>query len=113
MATIPIDTLIDDVARRAAVDPDFRQIAVSNPKQALETFYGQPLDIDIPISFADNSGSTKTFVLPPLMSTSGELSDADLEQVAGGNAWCICTSACCGHQRARSVVAGNRRKFLK
>ena len=55
----------------AAVDPDFRQIAVSNPKQALETFYGQPLDIDIPISFADNSGSTKTFVLPPLMSTSG------------------------------------------
>jgi hypothetical protein len=95
MANIAIDTLIDDVARRAAVDPDFRKIAVSNPKQALETFYGQPLDVDVPIHFADNSGSSKTFVLPPLMANSGELSEADLEHVAGGTDWCICTNGCC------------------
>jgi len=89
---ISVDKLIDDVARRAVVDPEFRKLAVSNPEKALAQFSDKPLPKGISIHFADNSGSTKTFVLPPLMTPTGELSEKELEQVAGG--WCLCTSCC-------------------
>jgi len=89
---VSVDKLIDDVARRAIVDPEFRKLAVSNPEQALAQFTDHPLPKGIAIRFVDNSGPTKTFVLPPLMTPTGELSEKELEQVAGG--WCLCTSCC-------------------
>ncbi len=92
MAT-SVDSLIDDVARRAVVDPEFRKLAVSNPEKALAHFTDKPLPAGISIRFVDNSGSTKTFVLPPLMTSNGELSEKELEQVAGGG-FCLCTSCC-------------------
>jgi len=98
-----LNELVESVIRRAAVDREFRQLAVADPSAALAKFASKP--VDIKIRFLDMQGPEKTIILPALIYRGGDLSTAELEAVAGGTAddddddecmWtCICTGGCC------------------
>jgi hypothetical protein len=81
-----IQTGIQTVYAKAATDPVFRKLCVSNPNAAIK----QALDVDVPawakVKMVDTEGANFTFVLPEPKPVSGELKDEDLEHVAGGAA---------------------------
>ena len=74
---------LTEVARRSAVDLDFRALALRDAKAAIAKVSQAPLPADVEIKFIDNSGSVKTIVLPDPVAA-GDLSELELENVAGG-----------------------------
>jgi hypothetical protein len=79
-----IQSGIQIVYSKAASDPVFRKLCVSNPKAAIK----QALGFDVPawakVKMVDPEGANFTFILPQPATASGELKDEDLEHVAGG-----------------------------
>lgn len=74
------------VFQRAAADPDFRALALRDGTAAVEQVLGHPLPDGIRIRFVENDGATFTLGLPPARSAD-ELSDRELEAVAGGRGY--------------------------
>lgn len=76
---------ISEVARRSAVDPEFRSLALRDSAAAIATVNPRPLPAEIRIIFVDNSGPEKTVPLPdPMVEICDELSEASLESISGG-----------------------------
>lgn len=71
------------VFQRATTDPAFRALALKDGTAAVEEVVGKPLPDGVKIRFVENNGASATIGLPPAR-TSGELSDRELEAVAGG-----------------------------
>ena len=67
---------------RASTDWEFRQQLLSNPREALATV-GQEYDANLDIRFVEKQGHA-TIVLPDFVDPAAELSEQDLEMVAGG-----------------------------
>ena len=89
-----IGEAVREVLKHSVNDPDFRQFAVTDARAAIRKV-NPSLDIDFRIRFIDNFGSDhKTIVLPDPISDAGNLSEEELEQIAGGKASCFITS--CG-----------------
>ena len=65
-------------------DPEFKKQVVSDPKGMLERHIGQKLPADFKIFIHEEDATTLHFPLPPAPSNLTELSDEDLEKVAGG-----------------------------
>jgi hypothetical protein len=65
-------------------DPDFKKQIVSDPKEMLERYTGQKLPKQVQIFIHEEDANTLHFSIPPAPSNLTELSDADLEKVAGG-----------------------------
>ena len=65
-------------------DPEFKKQVVSDPKGMLERHIGQKLPADLKIFVHEEDANTLHFSLPPAPSNTMELSDEDLEKVAGG-----------------------------
>ena len=65
-------------------DPEFKKQVVSDPKGMLERHIGQKLPADLKIFIHEEDANTLHFSLPPAPSNATELSDEDLEKVAGG-----------------------------
>jgi len=65
-------------------DPEFKREVVKDPKGMLERHIGQKLPADLKIFIHEEDANTLHFSLPPAPSNAAELSDADLEKVAGG-----------------------------
>ena len=65
---------------RASSDPDFRALLMSNPGEAVSELTGIPVPPGVTINVHVESPANAHFVLPP----ASDLSDADLELVAGG-----------------------------
>ena len=80
-----VDQTLEEISRRAMTDPEFRQTALSNPTAAIAAVNPKPIPEGFSVQFADNTGSTKTVVLPDPIPDAYELSDAELEAVAGGD----------------------------
>ena len=81
------EEVLTNVLRRAAVDEEFRQMALSDAGQALSEITNGSLSVSGGISFVEKteSASTPTLVLPlPPYMGDGELDDAQLEAAAGG-----------------------------
>jgi hypothetical protein len=89
-----------ELVKRATVDAEFRALALSDPNAAIGKINPTPIPGDFKIRFVDNAGANLTVVLPDPVAAGGELSDAELEQVAGGGG----TANRCGGSCAASCV---------
>jgi hypothetical protein len=74
------------IAALAQKDREFRHALLSNGRAAVETALGEALPPQIKINVVQEGPDTYTVVLPyePEIGAGGELSDDDLESVAGG-----------------------------
>lgn len=80
-----LQRIFSEVARRAAVDPGFRVLALKDSAAAVAKITSKPLPQGVTFTFVDNSGPHKTIPLPdPVPGITEELSDTELENVAGG-----------------------------
>lgn len=78
---------LEIIRRKAAEDPDFRELCLSNPKAAVKKATGIEVPDDFNLRFVENNGADLTVVLPDEEPKSEDdlLSDDDLEDVAGGD----------------------------
>ena len=65
-------------------DPEFKRQVVSDPKGVLERHTGQKLPRNVRIFIHEEDANTLHLSIPLAPSNLAELSDADLEKVAGG-----------------------------
>jgi hypothetical protein len=72
------------LAQRAQKDPEFRKLCLTDPVAAVAKIDPTPMPAWFKIRFVDNAGATVTVVLPDPLPANSELSDSELEQVAGG-----------------------------
>lgn len=86
--------LFGPVLERAANDAEFRRRAAADARGAIKEATGHDIPGHVSVAFYDQSANTDLVaVLPPLVEEGAELSEQELETVAGG-AWCACTSCC-------------------
>ncbi len=79
-----IESTLESIRKRSLTDPDFRELALSDASAAISEVNPKPMPNGYQVKFVDNSGPVKNFVLPDPVIESEELSDAELESVAGG-----------------------------
>jgi hypothetical protein len=76
---------LDAVVERAATDRAFRASLLTDPHAAIQQAFGVRIPADVRIKFIEKSADVDSLiVLPDLRGPAGELSDSDLESVAGG-----------------------------
>jgi hypothetical protein len=82
----PEDTkkAVETIMHRALTDAAYREWVLANPSAAMQEAASQPLLAGVRVCFVENQpGASLTFVLPDLIN-SKELSEAELEMIAGG-----------------------------
>lgn len=72
-------------------DPQFRKEVLADPKGTFERHLGRPLPADLKIVIHEDSANTINLALPPTPTNAAELSDDDLEKVAGGTEVAVLT----------------------
>lgn len=93
----------------AQQDPAFRQALLTNPKAAIQKRFGVSLPPEIELNVVEETATTNYLVLP--VATGDELSEADLEAVAGGTtyqAWFTCLKSCAD---SKGQVQGELARF--
>lgn len=76
---------LDAVLERSAVDLKFRKQLLSDPRKAVQDAFGVIIPANFKVKFIEKDpGVDALVVLPNFQAQNGELSDADLEAVAGG-----------------------------
>jgi hypothetical protein len=75
---------VEEALRRASVDADYKKLALSDGAAALARINPKPLPAGLILKFVDNSGPLKTIPLPAPTFYTEEISEAELEAVAGG-----------------------------
>ena len=81
-----------DMMKKAKEDPAYRQTCLSNPHAAVKEVSGMDLPSDFKLNVVENQGASLTVVLPDL-ALAEELSERELEDVAGGGG---CLIGTCG-----------------
>jgi hypothetical protein len=71
---------------RSATDLEFRKKLLADPRSAVAEFTGKPVPEDFDVVFIENKAAA-TVVLPDVVDPSAELSENELETVAGGVVW--------------------------
>ena len=71
------------IIARAWSDPDFKAQLLNDPKSVL-VGYGIDLPEGLNLKIVENTADTIHMVLPATPSQAGDLSDADLQNLAGG-----------------------------
>jgi hypothetical protein len=79
------DRVAMEAKKRSIKDPEFRALALSNPHAAVAKINATPFPAGYKVRFIEQAGFNVTVLLPDPNSRVEELSDAELEQVAGGN----------------------------
>ena len=70
-------------------DPEFKKEVVTDPKGMLERHIGQKLPANLKIFIHEEDANNLHFSLPPAPSNLTELSDDELEKVAGGTEFIV------------------------
>jgi hypothetical protein len=80
------DEVMVQLLARSATDADFRRKLVETPRAAFAEFTGRPESEfeHVNVRFVENKAQA-TFVLPAKVDPSAELSESELEAVAGGS----------------------------
>jgi hypothetical protein len=65
-------------------DPDFQRDVVADPKATFERHFGQKLPENVAIHIHEEDANTLHFSIPPAPTNMSELSEEELERVAGG-----------------------------
>ena len=86
MSQLTRGTINDAIAYRALSDPEYLQELLENPKEVLARQLRQALPRSLNVEVVTDTADTVYLVLPYSPPEDGELSDADLEIVAGGKA---------------------------
>lgn len=83
-----IKQMHDHVVIKALQDPAFRTALVANPRATVEKEFNITLPADFKLNVIESPANTLSVVLPRVsaVAADGELSDSDLEAVAGGSA---------------------------
>lgn len=84
MTESEIQSAVREVLKQSIVDPEFRKLAIQDGRGAISKVSTKTLPPDLDFRFMDNSGKVKTVILPDPVTGATDLSDAELEQVAGG-----------------------------
>ena len=93
------ESIFDEILKRSATDRAFRERLVAEPAGAIEEVIGVPMSTlprPIKVRFIEKDpGLDAVVVLPDFQDPEGILSDAELEEVAGGcYISCVCSSCC-------------------
>ena len=78
------DEIEDIVIGNAVKHPEYRAALIKNPKKVIETQLNNKLPDGLNVKVVQETGDTIYLRLPHKITEGSELSDADLEQVAGG-----------------------------
>jgi hypothetical protein len=86
---------MEAILSRSATDGKFRQQLLTSPREALSEHFGREIPETVNIVFIENRADA-TIVLPDFVDLQAELSEADLEAVAGGEpiSSCIIIGGC-------------------
>jgi hypothetical protein len=86
VARSPHKEIIEQIMDRASYDLDFRQRLLVDPKTTIYEELGVRVPASYKVRFIEKDRDIDSLVvLPDYQDPSGELSDDDLEAVAGGN----------------------------
>jgi hypothetical protein len=88
------DSLLEEVVKRTQTDPEFRQLCLGDPKAATKQATGKELPENYILRFVENQGADLTVVLPDFIDAEAELSEADLDRIAGGKCPGSCAVSC-------------------
>jgi hypothetical protein len=77
------EAILRGVLARSATDMEFRQKLVSEPRTAFAEYTGRDVPESFNVAFVENRADA-TIVLPHAIDTEAELSEQELETVAGG-----------------------------
>ncbi|HKG95737.1 MAG TPA: NHLP leader peptide family RiPP precursor [Gemmatimonadaceae bacterium] len=77
------DQAMQQLLTRSATDAEFRRKLLTNPREALAEFSGHEMPAGVNVVFIENKADA-TIVLPDPVDPSAELSESELETVAGG-----------------------------
>jgi hypothetical protein len=89
LAELPPETLdetrrhLETILSRSATDRDFRRLLLDDPRAALSDVMGAEVPETVDIRFVENTADA-TIVLPEFVDPAAELTEKDLETVAGG-----------------------------
>lgn len=78
------DEIEEIVIDNAKKHPEYKSALLSNPKKVIETQLNNKLPENLNVKAVEESADTIYIRLPYVVKAGDELSDADLEQVAGG-----------------------------
>ena len=81
---------IQQIIKRAQTDAEYRQLCLSDPNKAATEVTGKEMPAGYTLKFVENQGADLTVVLPDIIEESAELSDTELDQVAGGKCGISC-----------------------
>ena len=85
--SIPTRAELDTLVReRLANDPDFRAALLADPRATVSKLLGLALPDAVPIDVHEETLTHIHLVIPATVAI-GEITDDDLEQVAGGVCW--------------------------
>jgi hypothetical protein len=84
MQTTDWQALNGQIVARAQQDPAYRQALLADPRAALEQAFGHELPPNLRVQVIEQAPDTIYLLLPPAAQASGELSEAELDAVAGG-----------------------------
>jgi hypothetical protein len=108
MQTADWQVLNRQIVARAQQDPAYRQMLLDNPRAALEQAFGHELPANLRVRVVEQEPDTIYLLLPPAGQASEELSEADLDAVAGGVGQPTAYTVAGGQNPTAFTVAGSQ-----